>query len=52
LGHQNHKQKIKYLVQIKEENVKCKEHISKIELENSKLRRAVKKYETEMSAAR
>jgi hypothetical protein len=36
LGHQNHKQKIKYLVQIKEENVRCKEQIAKLELENAK----------------
>ena len=51
LGHQNHKQKIKYLVQIQNENVSLKEQVAKLELENSKQKRVIKNFERESTKA-
>jgi hypothetical protein len=50
LGHQNHKQKIKYLVQLKDENVSLKEQLSKLEIENIRQKRTIKKLESEASS--
>ena len=52
LGHQNHKQKIKYLVQIKDENVSLKEQLAKLELENAKQKRAIKKLESDVTSSK
>ena len=52
MGHQNHKQKIKYLVQIKDENVALKEQLAKLELENAKQKRTIKKLESDVTSSK
>merc|ERR1712113_4594 len=45
LGHQNHKQKVKHVVQLKQENVSLKSEVEALQLDLSKAQKAVNKWE-------
>merc|ERR1719292_28848 len=51
LGHQNHAQKIKHVVQLKQENVSLKSKVEALQLELSKANKSISKWEQKYNEA-
>merc|ERR1719259_637168 len=51
LGHQNHAQKIKHVVQLKQENVTLKSKVESLQLELNKAQKSVSKWEQKYNEA-
>merc|ERR1719383_710565 len=51
LGHQNHNQKIKHVVQLKQENVTLKSKVEALQLDLSKAQKAASKWEQRCNEA-